>query len=396
MNKILVISSKNPFGARDGASIRTGQMIRMLSQLFVVDVAYTSDTSEASVDRENIRMLCNDVHAFPEPVWKRVLQGLLGVFKSKPLQCCYFYSSRLNRFIKEKIGGYDFVFCNNIRTAQYVDKVQCTKIIDYVDAISMNYAKEAQLANILLRLLYQVEAKRLIKYEQHVLNTFDKHFIISNVDRDFILAHAESKSHPIGIIGNSTVVDDEIVEQIDSRDIVFVGSMFYKPNIIAVTTFAHYVLPLILKEEPSAHFYIVGSRPVRIVRKLKSEHITVTGFVEDPKEYLRKASVVVVPMYSGAGVQNKILEAMAIGCCVVTTQIGAEGLNNIKNGKEIFIRSAYDSMAQQVVELMRDRIKRKEVGICAKNYIKDNLTFDKIFNCFHDELKEYVRRHDSK
>ena len=257
------------------------------------------------------------------------------------------------------------------------------KIIDYVDAISMNYTKAAQKANILFRILYRIETARLIKYEQYVLKTFDKHIIISSVDRDFILAHAKGlTSHTIDVIGNSTSFDDEIIQQNDSRNIVFVGSMFYEPNIVAVTTFAHHIMPLILEKEPLTHFYIVGSRPTSSVRKLTSRHITVTGFVESPKEYLRKAAVVVVPMYTGAGVQNKILEAMSIGCCVVTTEIGAEGLTNIKNGREIVIKTEYAAMAEQIIALLRNREQRQEIGVHAKEYIQNNLTFNRILEQF--------------
>ena len=150
-------------------------------------------------------------------------------------------------------------------------------------------------------------------YEKRVLMAFDKHIIISSVDKNFIKSGAAENSKEIFVIGNSVPFDEELITQNEESNLVFVGSMCYAPNIVAVKTFVKSIFPLVLNRIPNAKFYIVGSRPVKSICDLASENIIVTGFVDDPKDYLRKATVVVVPMYSGAGVQNKILEAMSIG-----------------------------------------------------------------------------------
>ena len=137
--RILVISSKRPFPVQDGASIRTSQMIRMLSQIFEVDLVYTCNPYKTFADLTELRCFCRQISEFLEPKWKCVLRALLGFFKSRPLQCSYFYSPRMMSYIQEHLSLYDYVFCNNIRTVPYVDGSKCNKIIDYVDAISMNY-----------------------------------------------------------------------------------------------------------------------------------------------------------------------------------------------------------------------------------------------------------------
>lgn len=383
--KVLVVSSKRPFPVCDGAAIRTMQMIRMLARICDVDLVYTCNRSLSPADEREVQSLCGEVHAFPEPKWKMILRGLSAILGSKPMQCSYFYSPAMRRFIDGRIGGYDFIFCNNIRTAPYAEGHACGKIIDYVDAISMNYIGASRKAGLLWRLIYRLEADRLIRYEQHVLRSFDRHFIISDVDRQFILSRAEEPKK-IGVVNNCTAFDEECIDQPENQDIVFVGSMYYAPNIVAVTTFVRNVFPAILQQEPQTRFFIVGSRPAPAVAKLASDRVIVTGFVEEPKEYLRKAAVVVVPMYSGAGVQNKILEAMSIGCCVVTTRTGAEGLDGIVDGKEIFIRTDYREMADTVVALMRNRRLRGEVGKAAKNYIGSRLTFESVYHSFSDQL----------
>ena len=382
MNKkrILVISSKPPFPVQNGAAIRTMQMLRMLSVFYDIDLiyTYTGQDSRAGLDK-----LCKNIYAFRTSVLGMVSRGILGLFISKPLQCSYFYSSKVNSYVKNNMHKYHLAFCNNIRTAQYVIDIPCYKIIDYVDAISMNYWGAIKNANLFWKYINKIEYKRLACYEKRVLMAFDKHIIISSVDKNFIKSGAAENSKEIFVIGNSVPFDEELITQNEESNL---GSMCYAPNIVAVKTFVKSIFPLVLNRIPNAKFYIVGSRPVKSICDLASENIIVTGFVDDPKDYLRKATVVVVPMYSGAGVQNKILEAMSIGCCVVTTKIGSEGLECISDGQELFIRSEYNEMADTIVDLIDDKQQRERFGKAAKKYINNFLTFNIIFDRFKSIL----------
>lgn len=385
MNKkrILVISSKPPFPVQNGAAIRTMQMLHMLSAFYDIDLiyTYTGQDSRAGLDK-----LCKNIYAFRTSALGMISRGILGLFISKPLQCSYFYSSKVNSYVKNNMHKYHLVFCNNIRTAQYVIDIPCYKIIDYVDAISMNYWGAIKNANLFWKYINKIEYKRLVCYEKRVLMAFDKHIIISSVDKNFIKSGAAENSKEIFVIGNSVPFDEELITQNEESNLVFVGSMCYAPNIAAVKTFVKSIFPLVLNRIPNAKFYIVGSRPVKSICDLASENIIVTGFVDDPKDYLRKATVVVVPMYSGAGVQNKILEAMSIGCCVVTTKIGSEGLECISDGQELFIRSEYNEMADTIIDLIDDKQQRERVGKAAKKYINNFLTFNIIFDRFKSIL----------
>ena len=165
MNKkrILVISSKSPFPVQNGAAIRTMQMLRMLSAFYDIDLIYTYTGQDS---RSDLDKLCRNVYAFRTSALGMVSRGILGLFISKPLQCSYFYSSKANSFIKNNIYKYYLVFCNNIRTAQYVIDMPCYKIIDYVDAISMNYWGAIKNANLFWKYLNKIEYKRLVCYEK--------------------------------------------------------------------------------------------------------------------------------------------------------------------------------------------------------------------------------------
>ncbi len=385
---ILVINSKTLLPNIDGATIRSTQMLQMLSEMCDIDLVYTCSKDTFPTDESPLYNYCRKVTGFTTSTFGMITRGLLGLFSSKPLECCYLFSPEAQLYIDTHLNEYDFVFCNNIRAAQYVVGRKCRKIIDYVDALSMRYQGEIKKANWIWKIVYAIEYKRLEQYETHILNEFDGHFIISDIDKQHILRNAGS-TKDIYVVNNSTELR-QCIDQPDGQDLVFVGSMFYEPNIVATSAFVHHVLPQIVQAEPNTKFYIVGSKPAVAVKHLASDYVVVTGFVDDPKAYLRHAAVVVVPMISGAGVQNKILEAMSMGCCVVTTPIGAEGLDNIEEGKDILICKDNTTMARTIVELLRDRQRRTTLGTNAHQYIQNNLTYQIISKRFHEYLKHII------
>lgn len=383
--RVLFINSKTLLPNIDGATIRSTQMLRMLSETCDVDVVYTCSKSTKPADVSPLYKYCGKVTEFTTSALAMVARGLSGLFTRKPLQCSYFYSREAQRYIDEHIAEYDFVFCNNLRAAQYVIGKKCNKVIDFVDALSMRYKHDAENAGTLWRMLYSLESHRLERYETSILKEFQGCFVISDVDRKYMLSNAQGVEKSIYVVNNSTEIK-QCVKQNSEYNLVFVGSMFYDPNIVAVTSFVHNVLPKVLNEHPQTKFYIVGTRPAAQVRHLQSDNVIVTGFVDDPLQYLLKATIVVVPMISGAGVQNKILEAMSMGCCVVTTPIGAEGLDNIVNGKDIVIADGREELAEQINSLIDDVNRRSNIGAEARKYIENNLTYQIIAKQFKSYL----------
>lgn len=387
---ILVINTKALLPNIDGATIRSNQVLRMLAQTCNIDLIYTCPTHARHKDDSPLQAYCQHIISFTTSKIAMIARGLFGIFRQKPLQCSYLYSPQAQCYIDEHLNEYDFVFINNIRAAQYVMGKKCIKIIDFVDSLSMRYENEKKKANWLAKIAYHIDAKRIARYERQIMDEFNGHFIISDIDKQYILSHAKECSQNIYVVNNST----ELLPAIDCNDshnLVFVGAMFYEPNIVATSTFAKEVLPHIVKVYPDTMFYIVGTRPSQQVRNLASPHITVTGFVDDTRDYMRMANIVVAPMISGAGVQNKILSAMAMGCCVVTTTIGAEGLDHIVNGRDIIICEQYDQMAQQIIALMADHKRRSTIGQNARQYIKDNLTYEIISKQFTKDLSQILQ-----
>ena len=300
------------------------------------------------------------------------------------MQVNYFYLPIVKRFIEDNQSKYNLLFAVTVRAAEYVRYVTNVKAIDYVDSIALNYEKGRHYKKNIWRFLYDIDFRLLSKYEKSILNDFDIRFIISDVDRKNIIGNSDIK---IGIVRNFyNIKPGRIVLQREgNHNIVFVGSMFYDPNVVAAVYFVKEVLPGIIDKYPDVKFYVVGNRPTKEVLKLASEHVVVTGYVEDVWPYLQNAGVVVVPMMSGAGLQNKILEALSIRACIVTTVTGAGGL--VRDEGAPFIASNTDELISMICNFFEMSLdKRKEIVEKGYNYLLKYYTEDVVYNSFREQF----------
>ena len=219
------------------------------------------------------------------------------------------------------------------------------------------------------------------------MKVFDRNLIISDVDRRYILNSVTGELPEITVIENFVRIDKSkrIDQKNVERNILFVGAMNYEPNVTAVTYFVKEVFPSILKLYPDLKFYIVGKSPRDEVKMLASDNVIVTGFVDDVWDYLKKAMVVVTPMRSGAGLQNKILEALAVGACVVTSDIGFEGLRSAP-GQPLVARDA-KTMAEAVLAFISDADYRNRQSVLSVEYVAEHYSEDGIFKKFEKALE---------
>lgn len=170
---------------------------------------------------------------------------------------------------------------------------------------------------------------------------------------------------------------ESLSKHTEAYEIVFVGKMSYEPNVLAVTYFANHVFLELKQQYPLLKFTIVGANPdIRVQRLTSIEGVYVTGFVDTIVPYFQKATIVVAPMLTGAGIQNKIIQAMSYGCCVATTSIGAEGLS-IKNN-EIAIYDSDKEWTQGMKTLIDNRGLRIKMGHLSHEYVVSHLSKEMI------------------
>lgn len=154
--------------------------------------------------------------------------------------------------------------------------------------------------------------------------------------------------------------------------LVFTGKMDFRPNVDAVLWFYREVLPLVRREVPDAHFYIVGQSPHRRVLRLAEDPaVTVTGYVDDVRPYIAGACVYVVPLRIGGGTRLKVLEALAMSKAVVSTSLGCEGFAGLESGRELSVADTPAEFAQRVIELLDDASRRERLGRAARCFVEE-------------------------
>lgn len=295
----------------------------------------------------------------------------------------------MQSLIDDIIHRYDFVFIATMASASFAVNHNVRKYLDMIDSFTMYYEKKRALSSSWIsRMLLKFEAKRMRGFEHTCHRSFNRTAYISEVDRHYV----SPEDTPTAIVGNAIKlpVTDSLYcsHNPDSRDIVFVGKMNYEPNELAVINFAKNVLPIINSGNDTYRFIIVGTNPTKRVAALTDlPNVIVTGFVDSVIPYYVNSALVVAPMLSGSGIQNKILEAMYLGCCVVTTPIGQEGITHLNDGY-VLSELSPEIMATMITGLLEKPEKRKAIGEKAHELVSEYFNHDRIRREFFNFIEE--------
>jgi sugar transferase (PEP-CTERM/EpsH1 system associated) len=323
-------------------------------------------------------------------VWRKKLTanfavGFAVLNRTAPLSVASFRSQMLQERVRQILDNekIDLIWVSSAPMAQYVWRVhEIPKIIDFVDVDSEKWRIYAERHAPPLSWVYRLEARRLGRYEEAAARLFDRSLFISL--EETVLFRQRICDRPITVLPNGVDTDYFSPMQrnvaFDGQPvIVFTGVMDYFPNVDAVTYFSQEVFPPVRKVIPQAQFYIVGRNPVRRVRELAyPPSITVTGAVPDVRPYLARAAVAVAPFRVARGVQNKVLEAMAMQLPVVGTSVAFEGIPATRNDG---VRTANDpeTFAREVVELLQgDKELRRQCGRQARRYVEQQHQWDSV------------------
>lgn len=236
-----------------------------------------------------------------------------------------------------------------------------------------------------------IQAGRVRELERRVCQDVDHVIAVSDTDAQ-LLRDLGCKT-PVSVVPNgisTSLYESRSSESIDLEKaaLVFTGKMDYRPNVDAALWFAQDILPLVRLELPSAHFYVVGQSPHARLDVLRGQAgITLTGLVPEIIPYLQAASVFVVPLRMGSGTRLKVLEAMACGCPIVSTPIGAQGLT-ITDGQDLLLAENAQDFAQAVIRLHRDPTMAQQIGGKAQQFVKTNYDWSVLLPRLFDVYKE--------
>jgi sugar transferase (PEP-CTERM/EpsH1 system associated) len=374
---ILYLAHRIPYPPNKGEKIRTFHQIQQLARRHPIHLCSFVDDPKDLAGASKLREHCASVEVVYRGQARTFLLAAAAFLKRSPLSVSLFYRKALAEKVAQKAATerFDCIIVSSSSMAQYACLVpNVPKIVDFIDMDSEKWGLYAEHRMSPLSLIYRLEAERLAKYEEEMAHVFDHSIVISEEERRVFQKRVRDRA--VAVISNGVDLEyfsprGNVATKISQSIIVFTGVMDYFPNVDAVTYFSREIFPLVRAVLPSAEFYIVGRNPTREVRQLgKQSNVIVTGTVPDVRPYFAQARVSVAPFRLARGVQNKILEAMAMGIPVVGT---AEAFKGIAATERDGVRIADDpsSFAQQVTTFLQgDASLRREAGLQARRYVE--------------------------
>ena len=378
---ILFVANRFPYPPFRGDKLKIFNLARRLAQKHTLYLVTFYERRSELEDLKHIQPFFKEIELVYLPKWRSVLNGVPALFTKMPLQMAYFKSSKMHRMVKLAMDHYDIdvVHTQHLRMSQYTKNIAVPKILDLPDAFSLYFKRRNETERPFInRLVDKIEIGRLVKAEK-VIKEYDKTLVCSAEDKNYL--ERLHRTDNIDILLNG--VDLETFDVGEGHDyshnstLLFTGNMDYAPNVDGVQYFVKEMWPEISKANPNTKFVIAGQRPVDAVKRLASDRITVTGFVPDLKDMYAEASVVIAPLRFGAGTQNKVLEAMAMGVPTVCTHIGFEGLQ-IQSGEGVIMAKEKELFMSEINSLLADVNKRREVGEKGLEIARTRFSWDRI------------------
>jgi polysaccharide biosynthesis protein PslH len=354
-----------------------------------VDVFTVGTGDDDLADAESLKSKCRNVFYYKQPVWRSLLNSAIAVPSGKPLQSVYSLQNDLIGDLRDAFGnaggdrGYDIVHIEHLRGSEYGAFLKShfpnlPVVWDSVDCISHLFRQAAgQSRSLFGRYVTRFELGRTQRAEEKLLSIYDHVLVTSDVDRIALLDTVRNGKTPASISVLSNGVDHdhfkpnpEIPKEPEA--LIFSGKMSYHANISMVKYLVDEIMPLIWQHHPRVRLYVVGKDPSsEIKRTAANPLIQVTGTVKDIRPFLWRSTVAVVPLIYGAGVQNKILEAMAVGLPVVTTSKALVSLN-VSPGKEVLIGDTAREFSAGVLNLLEKPELGRKIGEAGCVYVRQN------------------------
>lgn len=301
------------------------------------------------------------------------------------------YAKNIDAWIRNHGNYIDYVYLNRPHISiKYIDMIRkYTNATVIYFGHDLHYLREQRNYDVERNPELLKSANRWKKIESNLIEKSDAVYTVSTYEEKLI--HKEYPNKTVRTIPiyffDEAIVD---IEPFESRsDLLFVGGFNHRPNYDAVMWFAKKIFPVILKSLPDVKFYVVGSNPSDEVKELASSNIVVTGYVteEELESIYAKTRVVVVPLRFGAGVKGKVIEAMRFGVPVVTTMIGAEGLENIEN--HILIGKDEDELVQKVIELYTNKEIWNKLSQIQRRYVSQYFSTDRAKEIINKDINVF-------
>jgi sugar transferase (PEP-CTERM/EpsH1 system associated) len=364
VENLLFLVHRIPYPPNKGDKIRSYHFLKYLAENYNVYVGTFIDDTNDWQYTEKVNALCAKTHYENLNPFQSKIKSVQGFFTGEALSLPYYKNQAMQNWVNDTIKTHSIqkVLIFSSVMAQFVETIKNLEIVvDFVDVDSDKWRQYAEKKQGFARWVYQRESKYLLAYEQKIAQLAKSSLFVSEQEAALFKSLTPALTDKIGHINNGVDVDyfspnlkfDSLYNNADDV-IVFTGVMDYWANVDAVTWFANQVFPKILQENPKVKFYIVGSKPTKDVLELANENVVVTGFVDDVRTYLSHAKLVVAPLRIARGIQNKVLEAMAMGKQVIATSAAFEGIPHDEK-LAISVVDDANAMANKINALLQNK-----------------------------------------
>lgn len=372
--KLLILLSRFPYPLEKGDKLRAYHQIRQLSKKHTIYLHCLSDEKVREAWKAEVSQYCQELHVHELNRLKIYANTALQFFTDQPYQVGYFYQRSIQKKISKNIREVqpDHIYCQLIRTAEYVKHFHgIKKTIDYMDALGKGMLRRADIASGIKKRLLASEGRRLSAYENRIFDYFDGHTIISEQDRAYI-GHPDNDQ--ITLIENGISNDffefESTLEK--DHDIVFNGNMSYPPNVECAEFLVDKIKPLLR----NSAILLSGASPSDRVKKLATtEGVTVTGWVDDIRHSYCRGKVFAAPLFIGTGLQNKLLEAMALKLPCITTPLANNALGAVDN-ESILIAKSAEEFALKITELIENPERAKQLAENGHQFVKSRYNWE--------------------
>lgn len=390
MDDLLFLVHRIPFPPNKGDKIRSYHLLRFLAERYRVHLGAFIDDPGDWQYADALRRLCTgQVCLLDLPSWRGYGRALTGLAREEPLTVAWYRDPRMQRWVAQRLARDPIRLAIGFSSAMALylpdgPGSPIRRIMDFTDVDSRKWQQMAMTAPWWWRWIYRREAERLLAFDRRVAAVFDASLFVTGAEAELFRSLAPESAHRVDYWENgvdSAMFDPELPLENPYPPggpiMVFVGLMDYHPNVEAVRFFGREVLPLIRQQIPEVRFAVVGSRPVAQVRRLAEVDggILVTGGVPDVRPYLAHAQVATIPIRIARGIQNKVLEAMAMAKPVVTTSMVAGCLRR-EPSPPLLVADGAEAMAQAVIGLLQDPIGIRETGKQARRWVVEHYQWE--------------------
>ncbi len=412
---VLFLTQVLPYPLVGGAKIRAYFVLRYLSAKYRITLVSFTRSDDILNHIQHLESFCEQVVTVPilRARWRDAVSAVKSFITGHPAVIYRDNMPAMKRVLRNLVAHrqYDIVHTDQTPMAQYGLYVREQKngrnarlILDQHNALYKVVDRQADQMSGWQRTLWKSESTRLARYEAKLIREYDSILTVSEADKEALLSLLEEGEKP-GLAPKFSAVpicidpDDRkyLKRRPSSTDIVFLGTMYWPPNSEAVLWFAREIMPRVLAKVPESNFIVIGKNPPGEVKALEaadsliSGNIQISGYVSDPEHLLEKCSVFIVPMLAAGGMRVKILDAWLWGLPIVSTTIGAEGVE-LRPGENIIIADDPDVFSEAIVNLLRNKQLANSLSENGRSWVVENYNWQRVYQKIGRVYQELLQK----